>query len=92
MESHDIRQTFLDYFVQRGHQRLSSSPLVLPNDQSLLFVNAGMVPFKNTFLGLEQQAYDCACSIQKCLRVSGKHNDLEQVDSSPRHLTFFEYC
>jgi alanine--tRNA ligase len=90
MESYDIRQTFLDYFVQKGHQRLSSSPLVLPNDQSLLFVNAGMVPFKNTFLGLEQPAYERACSIQKCLRVSGKHNDLEQVGSSPRHLTFFE--
>jgi alanine--tRNA ligase len=90
MESHDIRQTFLDYFVQRGHKRLSSSPLVLPNDQSLLFVNAGMVPFKNTFLSLEQPAYERACSIQKCLRVSGKHNDLEQVGISPRHLTFFE--
>lgn len=90
MESNLIRQMFLDYFVQRDHKRLFSSPLVLPNDQSLLFVNAGMVPFKNTFLGLEPQEYQRVCSAQKCLRVSGKHNDLEQVGVSPRHLTFFE--
>ena len=90
MESNRIRDMFLDYFVQNNHKRLSSSPLILPDDQSLLFVNAGMVPFKNTFLGLEPRPSQRVCSAQKCLRVSGKHNDLEQVGSSPRHLTFFE--
>jgi alanyl-tRNA synthetase len=90
MDSHHIRHMFLDYFIQKDHKRLSSSPLVLPDDQSLLFVNAGMVPFKHTFLGLERQPSQRICSAQKCLRVSGKHNDLEQVGISAQHLTFFE--
>ncbi|GHO84572.1 alanine--tRNA ligase [Dictyobacter formicarum] len=90
MHSNEIRRTFLDYFQQKQHTYLSSSPLVLSSDKSLLFVNAGMVPFKNVFLGQEQRPYVRACSSQKCLRVSGKHNDLESVGVSPRHHTFFE--
>ncbi|GCE06382.1 alanine--tRNA ligase [Dictyobacter aurantiacus] len=90
MHSSEIRRTFLDYFQQKQHTYLSSSPLVLSSDKSLLFVNAGMVPFKNVFLGLEQPPSARACSSQKCLRVSGKHNDLEEVGRSPRHHTFFE--
>lgn len=90
MQSNDIRRLFLDYFVRNNHKRLSSSPLVLPDDQSLLFVNAGMVPFKDVFLETVPRPSSRACSSQKCLRVSGKHNDLEQVGSSPRHHTFFE--
>ncbi|GCE20397.1 hypothetical protein KDK_41970 [Dictyobacter kobayashii] len=90
MKSNEIRHTFLDYFQHKQHKYLSSSPLVLSSDKSLLFVNAGMVPFKNVFLGQEQLPYTRVCSSQKCLRVSGKHNDLESVGSSPRHHTFFE--
>ncbi|HLZ56439.1 MAG TPA: alanine--tRNA ligase-related protein [Ktedonosporobacter sp.] len=90
MKSIDIRRTFLDYFRQRDHMVLSSSPLVPTNDPTLLFTNAGMVQFKEIFLGREQRPYPRACSAQKCLRVSGKHNDLEEVGRSPRHHTFFE--
>jgi alanine--tRNA ligase len=90
MESRDIRQTFLDFFDQRGHVPLSSSSLVPANDPTLLFTNAGMAQFKDTFLGVEQRPYNRACTIQKCLRVSGKHNDLQSVGPSPRHHTFFE--
>src|SRR5436190_15770910 len=90
MKSSDIRQTFLDFFEGRGHVKLASSSLVPTNDPTLLFTNAGMVQFKDTFLGIEQRPYNRACTIQKCLRVSGKHNDLESVGPSPRHHTFFE--
>src|SRR2546425_11131072 len=90
MKSSDIRQKFLDFFVQRGHVMVPGSSLVPANDPTLLFTNAGMVQFKDTFLGLEQRPYKRACSIQKCMRVSGKHNDLENVGPSPRHHTFFE--
>ncbi|GCE27922.1 hypothetical protein KDA_34060 [Dictyobacter alpinus] len=90
MQSDQIRQTFLDYFSQHGHQIMSSSPLVLSSDTSLLFVNAGMVRFKDVFLGLAPAPSARVCSSQKCLRVSGKHNDLESVGVSPRHHTFFE--
>ena len=90
MKSSDIRHTFLDYFVQRGHTLVPSSSLVPINDPTLLFTNAGMVPLKEVFLGGEQRSYRRACSIQKCLRVSGKHNDIESVGPSPRHHTFFE--
>jgi alanine--tRNA ligase len=90
MKSNEIRRTFLDYFIKRGHTCVPTSSLVPVNDPTLLFINAGMVPFKNTFLGLEERSYGRACSVQKCLRVSGKHNDLENVGSSPRHHTFFE--
>ena len=90
MQSHDIRQSFLDFFTERGHRRHESAPLVPHGDPTLLFVNAGMVPFKGYFLGDETPPEARAVSVQKCLRVSGKHNDLENVGPSPRHHTFFE--
>ena len=86
----EIRQAFLDFFEEKGHTRVPSAPLVPHGDDTLLFVNAGMVPFKDTFLGLEKRPYVRAASSQKCMRVSGKHNDLEEVGPSPRHHTFFE--
>lgn len=86
----EIRATYLRFFEQRGHTIVPSSSLFLANDPTLLFVNSGMAPFKDTFLGLEQRPYQRATSCQKCLRVSGKHNDLEEVGPSPRHQTFFE--
>jgi alanyl-tRNA synthetase len=89
MTSAEIRQRFLDYFAERGHAVVSSSPLV-PDDPTLLFTNAGMVQFKDTFLGLQARGYTRAVTVQKCMRVSGKHNDLENVGPSPRHHTFFE--
>jgi len=90
MTSAAIRESFLEFFAQRGHTRVPSSSLVPGNDPTLLFANSGMVPFKDTFLGLEQRPYRRAVTAQKCLRVSGKHNDLEEVGRSPRHHTFFE--
>src|SRR5215467_11259348 len=90
MKSAEIRRTFLDFFASKGHTIVPGSSLVPANDPTLLFTNAGMVQFKDTFLGLEQRPYKRACSIQKCMRVSGKHNDLENVGPSPRHHTFFE--
>jgi alanyl-tRNA synthetase len=90
MKSSDIRQTFLQFFARNGHEIVASSPLVPANDPTLLFTNAGMVQFKDTFLGLEQRPYKTATTSQKCMRVSGKHNDLENVGPSPRHHTFFE--
>jgi len=89
MQAAEIRARFRAFFEARGHAAVASSPLV-PDDPSLLFVNAGMVQFKDAFLGLEQRAYARAVTVQKCLRVSGKHNDLENVGPSPRHHTFFE--
>ncbi len=90
MNSQEIRQSFIDFFHDRGHQHLPSAPLVPHGDTTLLFVNAGMVQFKDAFLGREQPASPRAVTVQKCLRVSGKHNDLENVGPSPRHHTFFE--
>ena len=90
MTSAEIRQHFLDAFARRGHTIVPSSPLVPQNDPTLFFVNAGMVQFKDTFTGVEQRDYVRATSVQKCLRVSGKHNDLENVGRTPRHHTFFE--
>lgn len=90
MKSSDIRQAFLQFFAERGHTVVPSSSLVPANDPTLLFTNAGMVQFKDTFLGLETRPYTRAVSSQKCMRVSGKHNDLEEVGPSPRHHTFFE--
>ncbi len=90
MKSHDIRTSFLDFFQERGHRAHPSAPLVPHGDPSLLFVNAGMVQFKNAFLGLEEPPAPRVVTAQKCLRVSGKHNDLESVGPSPRHHTFFE--
>src|SRR6266508_1606857 len=85
-----IREEFLRFFEARGHQRVASSSLIPAQDPTLLFTNAGMNQFKNTFLGLEERPYRRAASSQKCMRVSGKHNDLEQVGRTPRHHTFFE--
>src|SRR5262245_20863895 len=85
-----IRQSFLDFFRDRGHTIVPSAPLVPGNDPSLLFTNAGMVQFKGVFLGTETRPYTRAADSQKCLRVSGKHNDLEDVGRDTRHHTFFE--
>ncbi|HWE61477.1 MAG TPA: alanine--tRNA ligase [Chloroflexota bacterium] len=89
MKTAEIRRRFLNYFIERDHHEVPSAPLIY-NDPTLLFVNAGMVPFKDTFLGLEPRPYTRATASQKVLRVSGKHNDLEEVGPSPRHHTFFE--
>ena len=88
--TNDIRRSFLDYFEQAGHARVASSPLVPHNDPTLMFVNAGMVPFKNVFTGLETRPYVTATSSQKCVRAGGKHNDLDNVGYTARHHTFFE--
>lgn len=85
-----LREKFLEYFEQRGHTRLPSSSLIPSGDATLLFTNAGMVQFKNVFIGRERSPYTRATTAQKCLRVSGKHNDLENVGHTPRHHTFFE--
>jgi len=90
MKSQEIRSSFLEFFRERGHRPSPSAPLVPQGDATLLFANAGMVPFKNFFLGAEKPPSPRAVSVQKCLRVSGKHNDLENVGPSPRHHTFFE--
>jgi alanyl-tRNA synthetase len=87
---HEIRQRFLDFFAARGHRLVRSSPLVLANDPTLLFTNAGMNQFKDVILGLEKRDYMRATSSQKCARAGGKHNDLENVGHTRRHLTFFE--
>ncbi|UCC66040.1 MAG: alanine--tRNA ligase, partial [Deltaproteobacteria bacterium] len=90
MRGEHIRAAFLDYFNQRGHKVVSSSPLVPYEDPSLLFTNAGMVQFKKVFLQQETREYERATSVQKCLRAGGKHNDLENVGRTARHHTFFE--
>lgn len=90
MKVHEIRSRFLGYFGDRGHEVVPSAPLVPQNDPSLFFVNAGMVPFKDVFTGAETRAIPRATSVQRCVRVSGKHNDLENVGRTPRHHTFFE--
>jgi alanyl-tRNA synthetase len=86
----EIRRKFLDYFVQKGHREVHSSSLVPHNDPTLLFTNAGMNQFKDVFLGLEKRDYKRATTSQKCVRAGGKHNDLENVGFTNRHLTFFE--
>ncbi|MBB4838764.1 alanyl-tRNA synthetase [Sphingomonas kyeonggiensis] len=88
--TNDIRRSFLDYFEGQGHARVPSAPLVPHNDPTLMFVNAGMVPFKNVFTGLENRPYSTATSSQKCVRAGGKHNDLDNVGYTARHHTFFE--
>ncbi len=88
--TNDIRRSFLDFFEQEGHARVPSAPLVPQNDPTLMFVNAGMVPFKNVFTGLETRPYSTAASSQKCVRAGGKHNDLDNVGFTARHHTFFE--
>lgn len=90
MMSTQVRRAFLDYFVSQGHREVASSSLVPAEDPTLLFVNSGMVQFKDVFLGRASRDYDCATTSQKCMRVSGKHNDLEEVGPSPGHHTFFE--
>jgi alanyl-tRNA synthetase len=85
-----IREAFLKFFEAKGHTRVASSPLVPHNDPTLLFVNAGMVQFKDTFLGLEKRPYTRATTAQKCVRAGGKHNDLDTVGRTARHHTFFE--
>ena len=88
--TNDIRAAFLDYFGRHDHEIVASSPLVPHNDPTLLFTNAGMVPFKNVFTGLEHRSYSRATTSQKCVRAGGKHNDLENVGYTARHNTFFE--
>ncbi len=88
--TNDIRRAFLDYFGSVGHDIVQSAPLVPYNDPTLMFVNAGMVPFKNVFTGLESRAIPRAVSSQKCVRAGGKHNDLDNVGYTARHHTFFE--
>jgi alanyl-tRNA synthetase len=90
MNSTEIRSSFVEFFAGRGHRLFASAPLVPQGDPTLLFTNAGMVPFKDSFLGAQAPPAPRAVSVQKCLRVSGKHNDLENVGPSPRHHTFFE--
>jgi alanyl-tRNA synthetase len=88
--TNDIRRSFLDYFGQNTHETVASAPLVPHNDPTLMFTNAGMVPFKNVFTGLETRPYSTAASSQKCVRAGGKHNDLDNVGYTARHHTFFE--
>ena len=88
--TNDIRRSFLDFFASEGHALVPSAPLVPHNDPTLMFVNAGMVPFKNVFTGLESRDYSTATSSQKCVRAGGKHNDLDNVGYTSRHHTFFE--
>src|SRR5690606_18322611 len=88
--TNDIRRTFLDFFAANDHAVVPSAPLVPYNDPTLMFVNAGMVPFKNVFTGLETPPAPRATSSQKCVRAGGKHNDLDNVGYTARHLTLFE--
>ena len=90
MKSNELRRTFLEYFRERGHEVVPSSPLVPGNDPTLLFTNSGMVQFKDVFLGAERRAYTRAATAQRCVRAGGKHNDLENVGYTARHHTFFE--
>src|SRR6478735_247064 len=90
MTANEIRASFLKYFEQQGHRVVQSSALVPADDPTLLFTNAGMNQFKDIFLGREKRAYTRATTSQKVMRVSGKHNDLDNVGPSHRHHTFFE--
>jgi alanyl-tRNA synthetase len=89
MDANQLRRAFVDFFTERGHARIPSSSLI-PHDQTLLFTNAGMVQFKPYFLGEERPPHPRAVTVQKCVRAGGKHNDLEEVGQTKRHLTFFE--
>ena len=90
LTAQEIRQRYLDFFKRHQHEIVASGPLIPPDDKTLLFTNAGMVQFKKLFLGAEKRSYSRATTCQKCLRVSGKHNDLENVGRTARHHTFFE--
>lgn len=90
MKSLDIRKKFFDFFIKHGHEHVTSSSLIPAQDPTLLFTNAGMNQFKDCFLGDEQRSYTTATTIQKCVRAGGKHNDLDNVGFTKRHLTFFE--
>ncbi|MBR4134504.1 MAG: alanine--tRNA ligase, partial [Bacteroidales bacterium] len=90
MTSKEIRQRFLDYFASKGHTIVPSAPMVVKNDPTLMFTNAGMNQFKDIFLGNTKSGYNRAADSQKCLRVSGKHNDLEEVGHDTYHHTMFE--
>ncbi|MGZ5114004.1 MAG: alanine--tRNA ligase [Usitatibacter sp.] len=90
MKTREIRKQFVDFFVSKGHTHVPSSPLVPANDPTLLFTNAGMVQFKDVFLGVEKRPFNRAITVQRCLRAGGKHNDLENVGYTARHHTFFE--
>lgn len=90
MQSKEIRKKFLDFFIKNGHEKVKSSSLIPAQDPTLLFANAGMNQFKDVFLGKEKRSYTRATSIQKCIRAGGKHNDLDNVGFTKRHLTFFE--
>jgi alanyl-tRNA synthetase len=86
----EVRQSFLDFFKSKGHEVCASAPLIPQNDPTLMFSNAGMVPFKDVFTGKDRRSFTRATSSQKCIRISGKHNDLENVGVTARHHTFFE--
>ena len=90
MKTAEIRQKFLTYFESHGHSIQQSAPLVPHNDNTLLFVNAGMVPFKDFFTGAAKTPFNRAVSCQRCVRAGGKHNDLDNVGYTARHHTFFE--
>ncbi len=90
LTSLDLRKKFFDYFIKNGHEKVASSSLIPAQDPTILFTNAGMNQFKDVFLGTEKRSYKRAVSIQKCVRAGGKHNDLENVGFTQRHLTFFE--
>src|SRR5580698_7746515 len=90
MKTSSVRSAFLDFFARNGHEQVASSSLVPHNDPTLMFTNAGMVPFKNVFTGAEKRKYVRATSSQKCVRAGGKHNDLDNVGYTARHHTFFE--
>ena len=89
MEARDVRRKFTEFFTERGHEAVASASII-PHDDTLLFTNSGMVPFKPFFQGTEKAPYDRATTVQKCVRAGGKHNDLDEVGRTARHLTFFE--